>query len=518
MKKISLIIVFLTLSFLTACQNTTQEGAVEETSEAPLASSTQIVELNDGDTYDLESSFVEKELNGSLYKMLAYNGSIPGPTLKVKQGSTVTINFTNNTDIETTLHSHGVRLDNAFDGVPDVTQEAIQPGETFTYSVRFDDSGVFWYHPHLREDYAQDMGLYGNYIIVADEEDWSPVNREETLMVDDILMQGNELASYSFDEVTHTLMGRFGNTMLVNGSTDYGLTAKKGEVVRFYITNAANTRVFNLSIPGAQMKLVGADNGLYEHDEWADEVLLGPSERAIVEVLFSESGDFSLVHKTPDRTYTLADFQVSDEEVSESYAADFNTLKTHQSTVASIDPYRSNFDSDSAKFLSINLDMKGMGGSHSMHGGMMMDDSEMGMMSDGEPIEWEDTMSMMNSTSNTDTLEWQLIDEDTKKTNEDIDDWNFTQGDVVKIQIANPDDTTHPMQHPIHIHGQRFLILSVDGVKSDNLVWKDTVLIPSGSTVELLVEMSNPGEWMIHCHIPEHLESGMMMPFKVSSL
>ncbi|EKE10880.1 MAG: Multicopper oxidase family protein, partial [uncultured bacterium] len=150
--------------------------------------------------------------------------------------------------------------------------------------------------------------------------------------------------------------------------------------------------------------------------------------------------------------------------------------------------------------------------------GMMMDDSEMEMMSDGEPIEWEDTMDMMNSSSNTDTLEWQLVDEETKKTNEDIDDWNFTQGEVVKIQIANPDDTMHPMQHPIHIHGQRFLILSVDGVASDNLAWKDTVLIPSGSTVELLVEMSNPGDWMIHCHIPEHLESGMMMPFNVSPL
>ncbi len=518
MKKISLLLAFFTLTLLTACQNTTQEGAVEETSEAPLASSTQIVELKDGDAYDLESSFVEKELNGSLYKMLAYNGSIPGPTLKVKQDSTITINFTNNTDIETTLHSHGVRLDNAFDGVPHVTQEAIQPGETFTYSVRFDDAGVFWYHPHLREDYAQDMGLYGNYIIVADEEDWSPVNREETLMVDDILMQGNELDSYSFDEVTHTLMGRFGNTMLVNGSTDYNLTAKKGEVIRFYITNTANTRVFNLSIPGAQMKLVGADNGLYEHDEWAEEVLLGPSERAIVEVMFSESGDFSLVHKTPDRTYTLADFHVSDEEVSESYAADFNTLKTHQSTIASIDPYRASFGKAADKSLSIDLEMESMSGMHSMHGGMMMDDSEMGMMSDGEPIEWEDTMSMMNSTSNTDTLEWQLIDEETKKTNEDIDDWNFTQGEVVKIQIANPNDTMHPMQHPIHIHGQRFLVLSMDGEKSENLVWKDTVLIPSGSTVELLVVMDNPGDWMIHCHIPEHLESGMMMPFKVSSL
>lgn len=519
MKKLTFIIGILGLSLLTACQTSTNKTNDEEISAFPTASSTTIVELADGDTYNLEASFVEKELNGSLYKMLAYNGSIPGPTLKVQQGSTITVNFTNNTDIETTLHSHGVRLDNTFDGVPDVTQEPIQTGETFTYQMRFDDAGVFWYHPHLREDYAQDMGLYGNYLVVSGPEDeWSPVNREETLIVDDILIDDGSIVPYSLEEVTHTLMGRFGNTMLVNGSTDYSLNVNKGEVLRFYITNTANTRVFNLSIPGAQVKLVGADNGLYERDQWTDEVLLGPSERAIVEVLFAESGEFSLLHKTPEKTYTMGEFLVSDEEVAPSYAADFNQLKTHQSTIASIDPYRGSFSSDPDKSLSIDLDMKGMGGSHSMHGGMMMEDSEMGMMSDGEPIEWEDTMSMMNSTSNTDTLEWQLIDEETEKINEDIDDWNFAQGDLVKIQISNPDDTMHPMQHPVHIHGQRFLILSVDGVDSDNLVWKDTVLIPAGSTVELLVEMSNPGDWMIHCHIPEHLESGMMMDFNVSSL
>lgn len=493
---------------LTGCQNTSD-------SNEAIASS--IVELADGATFDLEAGFVQKEINGEMFEMLAYNGSIPGPTLKVNQGSTITINFTNNTGIETTLHSHGVRLDNAFDGVPDSTQDPIEAGGTFTYEVRFDDAGVFWYHPHLREDYAQDMGLYGNYIVVSASDEWSPVNREETLVVDDILMEGDELAAYSKNEVTHTLMGRFGNTMLVNGSTDYGLNVKKGELVRFYITNTANTRVFNLNIPGAQMKLIGADNGLYEYEEWTEGTLLGPSERAIVEVLFSDAGDYKLMHETPEKTYTLGEFFVSEEVVAESYATEFNTLKTHQSTIASIDPYRSSFELEAEKFLSIDLEMDGMGGMHSMHGGMQMEDSMMGM-NDGDPIEWEDTMSAMNSTSNTDTLTWQLVDEETEKVNEDIDDWKFTEGDLVKIQISNPDDTLHPMQHPIHIHGQKFLVLSTDGVSSDNLVWKDTVLIPAGSTVELLVEMSNPGDWMIHCHIPEHLESGMMFPFTVSSL
>lgn len=514
MKKALLLITFTTLSFLTACQNTTQE---------PVASSTQIVELNDGDTYNLESSFVEKKLNGSLYKMLAYNGSIPGPTLKMKQGSTITINFTNNTDIETALHSHGVRLDNAFDGVPDMTQKPILPGQTFTYSVRFDDAGVFWYHPHLREDYAQDMGLYGNYIVTADEDASPTVNREATLMVDDILIQKDELASYSFNEVTHTLMGRFGNTMLVNGDTNYQLDVQKNEVLRFYITNTANTRVFNLSIPGTKIKQVGSDNGYYERETWADNILLGPSERAIVDILFPESGDYELLHITPENTYTMGSFKVSDKEVETSYLSEFNTLKDHLQTKASIDPYRSYFGSNPNKKLSINIDtenmggMQSMGGMHSMPGGMMMENSMMSM-GGGEPIEWEDSMGMMNETSNKDTLTWQFKDEETGKVNEDINDWTFSQEEVVKIEISNPDDTMHPMQHPVHLHGQRFLVLSMDGKEAENLVWKDTVLIPAGSTAQLLVVMDNPGDWMIHCHIPEHLESGMMLHFKVSGL
>lgn len=518
MKKIPVFMALIGVSslLLTGCQNANDlEGG--EVVEIPTATASSIVELTDGAVFDLEAGFVQKEINGEIFEMLAYNGSIPGPTIKVNQGSTITINFTNNTDIETTLHSHGVRLDNAFDGVPDSTQDPIEVGETFTYEVRFDDAGVFWYHPHLREDYTQDMGLYGNYIVVSASDEWSPVNREETLVVDDILMEGDELATYSKDEVTHTLMGRFGDTMLVNGSTDYGLNVKEGELVRFYITNTANTRVFNLNIPGAQMKLIGADNGLYEYEEWAEGILLGPSERAIVEVLFSDAGDYNLMHETPEKTYTLGEFFVSEEAVTESYATEFNTLETHQSTISSIDLYRSAFAAEPDKFLSINLEMDSMGGMHSMHGGMQMEDSMMDM-NDEDPIEWEDTMSAMNSTSNTDTLTWQLVDEETEKVNEDIDDWDFTQGDLVKIQISNPDDTLHPMQHPIHIHGQKFLILSTDGVSSSNLVWKDTVLIPAGSTVELLVEMSNPGDWMVHCHIPEHLESGMMFPFNVSSL
>src|SRR3989344_7855084 len=123
--------------------------------DAPRAEASQVVELQDGDTYDLVAGFVEKEINGTTQRMLAYNGSIPGPTLKVAQGAEVTINFTNETGMKTLLHSHGVRMDNALDG-SQTTQEEMEPGETFAYRLKFPDAGVYWYHPHVREDLQQE--------------------------------------------------------------------------------------------------------------------------------------------------------------------------------------------------------------------------------------------------------------------------------------------------------------------------------------------------------------------------
>src|SRR3989344_833939 len=179
-----------------------------------------VVELNDGDTYDLVAGFVEKKINGKKYKMLAYNGSIPGPLIKIAQGAEVTINFKNNTDTKTLLHSHGVRMDNAFDG-SQTTQKEMAPGETFAYRLKFPDAGVYWYHPHVREDYQQELGLYGNYLVVpSDQNYWSPVNQEIALFLDDILIENGQIR-VSKVEVNRTLMGRFGNLMLVNGEVNY---------------------------------------------------------------------------------------------------------------------------------------------------------------------------------------------------------------------------------------------------------------------------------------------------------
>jgi FtsP/CotA-like multicopper oxidase with cupredoxin domain len=144
--------------------------------------------------------------------------------------------------------------------------------------------------------------------------------------------------------------------------------------------------------------------------------------------------------------------------------------------------------------------------------GMDMEESDEPHGEDG--IEWEDDMAMMNSMSTDDTIEWFIEDADTKDRNQDIN-WSFTQGDMVKVRIENDGDGMHPMQHPIHFHGQKFVVLAVDGAANDNLQWKDSVLVPAGQTYDILVEMDNLGKWMAHCHIAEHLDAGMSFNFEV---
>lgn len=524
---ILLVVVLAGAFFLTKQENigtasTVTSSFTSSTAGLVAVKSQETISLQNGDTYNLEANIVKKTINGQEIKMLAYNSSIPGPLIKVPQGAEITINFTNNTDVDTTLHSHGVRVDNKFDGVPDVTQDSIKPGQSFAYKLKFPDVGVYWYHPHIREDYAQELGLYGNFIVTPDKPDyWAEVDREEALFLDDILIENGQIASFDKATVSHTLMGRFGNTMLVNGNDSYKLSIKQGERVRFYITNAANTRVFNFTIPNARMKLVGGDSGKYEREEWVDSVTVGPSERYVVEVLFDTAGNYQVANKTPKKTFSLGTIAVEPAQVTTSYLL---VPRVNEEKIQELNPYRAYFDSAPDKKLTLSMVMgssgtqnSSSGGGHDMHmmgNGQTMSNSAMQMGDDSEPIEWEDTMSMMNQGSTTETLKWKLIDDVTKKENMDMG-WQFKQGDKVKISIFNDPNSMHPMQHPIHFHGQRFLVLAKDGVKNNDLVWKDTVLIGKGETVDILLDVTNPGDWMMHCHIPEHMEAGMMSRFKV---
>ena len=179
------------------------------------------------------------------------------------------------------------------------------------------------------------MGLYGNIIVEpADPDYWPPAHREVALTLDDVLLEDGKVAAFSPSETTYVAMGRFGNTLLIDGEPDLALTAQLGEVVRFYLTNTANTRVFNVTFQGARMKLVGGDSGRCEQEEFVEEVLLAPSERVVVDVLFDKAGRATLEHHHPERCYPLASITVTEDVATPPLTDQFEILRTNADMTA----------------------------------------------------------------------------------------------------------------------------------------------------------------------------------------
>src|SRR5262249_25679451 len=159
--------------------------------------------------------------------------------------------------------------------------------------------------------------------IPADPGYWPPAHRDVLLTLDDLLIEDGKIAPFSPAETTYTAMGRFGNVLLIGGEPDCSLTAQAGEVVRLWLTNTANTRVFNVTLPGARMKLIGGDSGRIEREEFVSQVILAPSERVVIDVLFGQPGQLELQHRTPDRTYRLATIAVTSDQATPSLAEEF---------------------------------------------------------------------------------------------------------------------------------------------------------------------------------------------------
>ncbi len=538
--------------------STTSDRFPTDAAGLPEARSPEVVELADGDRFDLRITPVAKDLGDARVRMLAYNGSIPGPTLKVKENSEVVVNVENRGDLEATVHWHGLRLDNRYDGTHE-TQRPMEVGEDFSARVTFPDPGLYWYHPHIREDYGQELGLYGNVLVEpADPDYWPPVHRELVLTLDDILLEDGKVAPFSRTETTHAAMGRFGDVLLVSGEPDLSLSAQLGEVVRLYLTNTANTRVFRVALPGARMKLVGGDSGRVEHERFVDDIVLAPSERVVVDVLFDQAGDLTLEHRTPQRVYPLAAITVGEDRAEGSLEEQFEVLRTNAEMVAERERVASYVDAEPDKTLAFiaEMDMGAPEGGgpvvytcpmhpevtseapgHCPDCGMKLLPAELvaaaaaGHEHDhhdhehdhhdhehatADGIEWEDDMVDVNRMTTPANMRWKLVDRETDAENMAID-WHFRVGDQVKIRLLNEMAGDHPMHHPFHVHGAgRFLVLSRDGTVEPNLVWKDTVLVRTGETVDILLDVTNAGRWMAHCHIAEHHESGMMLSFDVS--
>jgi len=556
-----------------------------DTEGLPDAQPVTVVRLEDGGEMELRIRPVRKRVGEDVLRMLAYNDSIPGPTLHVTQGSHVTVEVLNFGDLEATVHWHGLRVENKYDGVPDETQAPIAVGGHYTQKLQFPDAGMYWYHPHIREDYGLELGLYGTVVVEpSDPSYWAPADRFLSLTLDDLLVEDHKIVPFLRSGPTYTAMGRFGNVMLVNGDTAFVDTATLGEVVRMYVVNCANTRMFRFGIAGARMKLVGGDSGRYEHETFIDDVLLSPSERAVIDVLFDTIGDARLEHRTPDRIYELGTISVGDGSPGAAAAA-FDTLRTDAELTALRTQLDDEFQRPPDKTLAFWSEMPLLYDQRNeaeityhacpMHAdiaasfaamcpkcGMKLVPTEaevptampfvcpmhpeitaswaaecpvcgMTLRSDDaasdvhehgatphqhtgvETIEWEDDMVALNRQTNATNMIWQLIDRDTDAKNHEIS-WRFTVGDQVKIRLVNEMGSDHPMPHPFHVHGAgRFIVLSRNGVPETNFVWKDTVPVFAGDTVDILLDVTNPGLWMAHCHIAEHNQAGMMFSFEV---
>jgi suppressor of ftsI len=310
-------------------------------------------------------------------------------------------------------------------------------------------------------------------------------------------------------------MGRFRNVLLIDGEPDYRLEVHRGEVVRFHLTNASNTRTFNPSVgERLAIKLVATDLGRFEREEWIESIVVALAERYVTELRFDQADDRALVSDVQALDHVRGRFErqvdmlgmvsVGPSEASPDLEASDEDLRHNHHVTRDINAFRHHLKAPPNHRLSQSLRTGGL--PLPMLNFLQVDTNFF------PPVEWNDGMPMMNWVSTGRNLRRVLWDLDSGLEDMKID-WSFELGEVIRLRILNDPRTLHPMHHPLHIDGQRFLVYAVDGILRSDLAWKGTVIIPTGSTVDLLVEMWNPGRWMLHCHILEHAGSDMMMVF-----
>jgi FtsP/CotA-like multicopper oxidase with cupredoxin domain len=510
-------------------------AGVERLEDLPQAQPREVVHLKDGDELTLRAEVVRKTLNGREMAFLGYNRQIPGPLLWVDRNVTLQVTFENDTPFPSSIHWHGLRHDYRFDGVPGLTQDAVPPGGTFEYTVHFPDAGLFWYHPHHREDIQQELGLYGNMLVnipgasEAESESESTPTRMEIIVLDDLALadDGTNKAVVPFgtESANYAFMGRFGTMPLINGEPEITLTTRLGERIRLLVTNVSNTRTWNVSVEGHALEVVGSDLGLFAEPVWEESMAIAPAERYTADLVPSAPGRYAITNRIQSIDHTEGRFfaevdtlgflevngllgEVIPEEDGRGEALSRDPITIHPVTRhhAAMDSVAALVPAEPSHEIELFIRTRNLP--------PLVDWLLKADQSYFHPVEWSGTMPMMNWSASAGEVEWVMREPSTGLENMAIQ-WRFDRGTVHRIRIHNRRDTPHAMQHPIHLHGQRFLVLSYNGRPVEHRVWKDTVLIPAGMTADIAVEFTNPGRWMMHCHIAEHLETGMMAGFIV---
>ncbi|WP_170412133.1 multicopper oxidase family protein [Ruegeria atlantica] len=406
-----------------------------------------------------------------------YGGSVPGIEIRVPQGGRVRRNLVNNLSQPTAVHWHGIRIDNAMDGVPGLTQDAVEPGQSFVYDFVAPDAGTYWYHSHNRSVEQVARGLYGPLIV----EEASPpdVDQDLTLMLDDWRLDPETAHIVDDFDNGHDLShaGRLGNLVSVNGGFDPSYSVGSGERLRLRLINASNARIFDLALDGLAGWIVALDGmPLAVPLPVEDSFPLAPAQRAdlIVDVTSSSGEVAGLASIERDGGYGVVRFPV------------FETAHTRRRGIA---PLPSNnmpeFQYEEAPLHRMSL----QGGAMRWLEGAKLGDQDL----TGRELAQLGRFWALNGYAERPKdpfLDAQL-------------------GQIHRIEFVN--ETAFP--HAMHLHGHHFRLILPDGSLGP---WRDTVLVDRGETRQIALVADNPGDWLLHCHMLGHAASGMMSWFRVS--
>lgn len=469
------------------------------------------VVLEDGDTYELTAGYVKHDPGtGEPIRMMAYNGMIPGPQLRMAEGAEVDIAFTNELDQPTTVHWHGLRLDNEFDGVPNLTQSPVAPGESFTYTIKAPDAGLFWYHPHIRTDVQKELGLYGSLVVDPPREDTEIYPKEHVLHLDDIRLEDGDVPHMYEQTVAYADSGRWGNQPFVNGAQAAEIETGAGERHRLHLVNTANARTWRLDFQGFdEVEKIATGASYLEEPRAIEGLRLGPAERAIVDIELGPLESGRIVDE--ETTWPLVRASSTPQLEPEGLPAQQAPAGPHERAQAE----------DRGSFLEQAPDEQ-------IHVLMQRNETSSDPQEESREGHSHDEpvppQGIVNPFPSTRELEWTLID---AATGEDRPRYSFHVGDVVSIELEiqhehgeGGDHAAHvPVPHTMHLHGQRFLVESYGQQSVSERAWKDTVLandpVEDYQTTTIRVEFTNPGTWLLHCHISEHSEAGMTIPIEV---
>jgi FtsP/CotA-like multicopper oxidase with cupredoxin domain len=431
----------------------------------------------------------------------AYDGQIPGPTLRLRQGEPVRIIVENKLDEDTTVHWHGIRLPNAMDGVPGLTQPPIRPGETFAYEFTPPDAGTFWYHPHADSLQQLGRGLAG--VLIVEESEPIPVDRELTWMLSDWrLTPKAQIASGFGNGMEAAMSGRVGNTVTLNGTLPTEEKVRAGERIRLRLINGALARIMALRFEGHQPQIVAIDGQPCDpHEPAGGRVLLGPAMR--VDLALDMQGEPGKRYRVIDDfydelAYTLIELVYGQEPAARSRTADA-PLSLPRNPLP--EP-----DLENAERHELMLQggmMSGMMGGGIMGGDgmtgnrdMMGGGGMMGMMSSMDGAAWSINGKSMTGDGHADMPPALTL----------------KQGGSYVLRLRNQTAWWHPM----HLHGHSFRVLSRNGVADPNRIWSDTVLVPPREAVEIAFVADNPGYWMLHCHVTDHQTAGLMTVLRIA--